>query len=117
MNNATRRALRIVVTQLQTLTSNENAYDDTTKGEDHSISFEELWKMINADPAELSLDNHLCIEEGYYNYKINEIEHNEDCDHGPCVGTSLSNGWIMWTYRDKPGLISFHPNFHHGMEE
>lgn len=114
MNNATRRALRIVVTQLQTLTSNENAYDDERKD---SISFEELHKMLDEPQASLSLDNHLCIEEGYYDYSLSDIEHSEDCDHGPCVGTTLSNGWIMWTYRDKPGLISFHPNFHVGMEE
>lgn len=49
------------------------------------------------------------MDEGYHT--ITSIEKNTDCDHGPCTGYNLDNGWIVWFYDDKPDLISFHPNF------
>jgi hypothetical protein len=44
-------------------------------------------------------------EEGYTN---TTPEYGEDCDHGPYVGHDFGDGWIMFTYTNKPGLVSFH---------
>jgi hypothetical protein len=35
-------------------------------------------------------------------------EYGEDCDHGPYVGYDFGDGWVMFTYTNKPGLVSFH---------
>ena len=95
---------RILVTQLQTLTDNDNAYDDVNNT---SISFDDVHHFLEYPPVEFS------AEEGYYTA---ETEESEDCDHGPCIGYNFDNGWIMWTYPEKPRLISFHPNHIKGIE-
>jgi hypothetical protein len=41
-------------------------------------------------------------------YTDTTLEYGEDCDHGPYIGHSFGDGWIMFTYTDKPGLVSFH---------
>lgn len=93
--------IKILATQLQTLTDNENAYDDVNKT---SVSFDEVNTYLET-MGNMNFD----VEEGYY--EIQSREHSTDCDHGPCVGYNFDNGWIMWTYTDKPHLVSFHPNY------
>jgi len=99
--------IKILATQLQTLTSNENAYDDINKT---SVSFDEVNTYLECMGG-MNFD----VEEGYY--EIQHREHDTDCDHGPCIGYNFDNGWIMWTYPDKPHLVSFHPNHVKAIEE
>ena len=91
--------IKILATQLQTMTDNEYAYDDengTSVSFDYVNTYLETMDGMNFD-----------VEEGYYTV---ETEESEDCDHGPCKGYTFENGWIMWTYPDKPDVVSFHPN-------
>ena len=31
-----------------------------------------------------------------------------DCDHGPCIGHTFDNGWVMYTYTEDLARVSFH---------
>ena len=98
--------IKILATQLQTMTDNEYAYDDengTSVLFDYVNTYLETMDGMNFD-----------VEEGYYTV---ETEESEDCDHGPCKGYTFENGWIMWTYPDKPDVVSFHPNHVKAIEE
>jgi hypothetical protein len=44
-------------------------------------------------------------DEGYHTTKVLMLN---DCDHGPCLGHTFDNGWIMYTYINDPSKISFH---------
>lgn len=46
------------------------------------------------------------LEEGYHTVVGHDLNH--DCDHGACIGYELENGWTVYTYEEKPELISFH---------
>jgi len=43
--------------------------------------------------------------EGYHTTEVLMLN---DCDHGPCLGHTFDNGWIMYTYINDPSKISFH---------
>lgn len=46
------------------------------------------------------------ILEGYWDCSVIK---NEDCDHGECVGYEIKElGVTIFTYENKPALISFH---------
>ena len=31
-----------------------------------------------------------------------------DCDHGPCIGHTFADGWVMYTYAKDLARVSFH---------
>jgi hypothetical protein len=31
-----------------------------------------------------------------------------DCDHGPCIGHTFADGWVMYTYTEDLARVSFH---------
>lgn len=43
--------------------------------------------------------------EGYHTTKVFT---SEDCDHGPCIGHTFADGWVMYTYTDDLARVSFH---------
>lgn len=103
------RLLRITFAQATALSDNENIYDDN---EGDSVPVEHVRQFLEAaldgDDDDFKIEDHV-LEEGYYTIVSTELS--TDCDHGPCAGVTLNNGWIMWVYPEKPKLISFHPNF------
>jgi len=103
----TAKLLRIALEQAIRLSDNENVYGDRDdQGHEQSASVEYFKEYIEQLERKQSAPY---VEEGYYT--IESKEDSVDCDHGPCNGINLDNGWIVWTYPEKPDLISFHPNF------
>jgi len=43
--------------------------------------------------------------EGYHTTKVFT---SHDCDHGPCIGHTFVDGWVMYTYTDDLARVSFH---------
>ena len=43
--------------------------------------------------------------EGYHTTKVFT---SNDCDHGPCIGHTFADGWVMYTYTDDLARVSFH---------
>lgn len=43
--------------------------------------------------------------EGYHTTKVFTTV---DCDHGPCIGHTFADGWVMYTYTDDLARVSFH---------
>jgi hypothetical protein len=43
--------------------------------------------------------------EGYHN-AVEDC--GEDADHGPYRSYTFPNGWVMYTYYEQNGLVSFH---------
>ena len=43
--------------------------------------------------------------EGYHN-AVEDV--GEDADHGPYRSYTFPNGWVMYTYYECAGLVSFH---------
>tara|TARA_Y100000389_G_scaffold196216_1_gene228793 strand:+ start:670 stop:1182 length:513 start_codon:yes stop_codon:yes gene_type:complete len=62
--------------------------------------------------------------EGYHTTKVFTTV---DCDHGPCIGHTFADGWVMYTYTEDLARVSFHHpdvsvhnpdvSFHHPYEE
>jgi hypothetical protein len=43
--------------------------------------------------------------EGYHTTKVFTTV---DCDHGPCIGHTFADGWVMYTYTEDLARVSFH---------
>ena len=43
--------------------------------------------------------------EGYHTTKVFT---SHDCDHGPCIGHTFADGWVMYTYTEDLARVSFH---------
>ena len=43
--------------------------------------------------------------EGYHTTKVFTTV---DCDHGPCIGHTFADGWVMYTYSEDLARVSFH---------
>lgn len=103
----TAKLLRIALEQATRLSDNEFVYGDRNdQGHEQSASVEYFKAYIEELERTRSAPS---IEEGYHT--VESEEESIDCDHGPCNGLNLDNGWIVWFYPEKPDLISFHPNF------
>lgn len=51
----------------------------------------------------------MLVHEGHYT--ITNIIHDEDVDHGPCVGYYINElEMTIWFYREDETRISFHDN-------